>query len=79
MTLDLKGQVRPADQEFDFDAKRSLLGRVLLAIAKMRANAMLKRTLRPYRSGTSPPIPPYLRRDLGLPPDYERRSHWDHQ
>ncbi|HWA19145.1 MAG TPA: hypothetical protein VG757_09115 [Devosia sp.] len=33
----------------------------------------------PERTRGSPPVPNYLRRDVGLMPEEPRRTYWDHQ
>ena len=33
----------------------------------------------PERTRGSPPLPNYLRRDVGLDPIDDRRKYWDHQ
>lgn len=80
MTLDLKGrtETRPV-HTYDSVRRRGLLGKLLLLVATIRARGLLNRTLRPYRHGKSPPIPPYLRQDLGLPPEMPSSKYWDHQ
>jgi len=46
----------------------------------MLANAQLARAARRYKSRGSPPVPPHLRRDLGLMPEVmEPTSHWDYR
>lgn len=47
-----------------------LVGRLRLFIARRRADAMLRRVLRPYRRGSAAPLSPHLLRDIGLPPDF---------
>ena len=80
MTLDLKGrtETRPV-HSYDSIRRRGLLGKLLLLVATIRTRGLLNRTLRPYRRGKSPPIPPYLRQDLGLPPEPPRANYWDHR
>lgn len=46
------------------------IGRIRLFIARRRADAMLRRVLRPYRRGSAAPLSPHLLRDIGLPPDF---------
>ena len=51
---------------------RGILERLRLALAIHAANRRLRRASRRYRSGNSPPVPSWLREDLGLPPEH----HW---
>ena len=55
----------------DFDiGQLGLVGRLRLFIARRRADAMLRKVLRPYRQGSAAPLSPHLLRDIGLPPDF---------
>ena len=55
-------------------------GAVVSAVVTMLANAQLARAARRYKSRGSPPVPPHLRRDLGLMPEVmELRSHWEYR
>lgn len=82
MSLDLRSRdtARP-----DRISAFSVWGRVryfiVAAGASLEARRMLARVIRPYKSRGSPPIPPHILRDIGLPETYyeDRRSHWDHQ
>lgn len=47
-----------------------LVGRLRLFIARRRADAMLRRLLKPRSVGRIADLPPYLRKDIGLPPDF---------
>ena len=47
-----------------------LVGRLRLFFARRRADAMLRKVLRPYRQGSAAPLSPHLLRDIGLPPDF---------
>ena len=80
MTLDLKGRAETRPVHF-YDARqpKGVFGKLLLLVATLRARALLRRTLRPVRRGKSPPIPPNLRQDLGLPPETPGSKYWDHQ
>ena len=55
--------------EFDI-GQIGLIGRIRLFIARRRADAMLRRALRPYRRGSAAPLSPHLLKDIGLPPDF---------
>ena len=46
-----------------------IAGAVISAVVTMLANAQLARASKRHRSRGSPPVPAYLRRDLGLPDD----------
>ena len=48
---------------------KSVLGRLVSAILSQW----------PERTRGSPPLPNYLRRDVGLDPIVHRRDYWDHQ
>lgn len=61
----------------EFDGRYGPIGRLQLFVLKLRANAMLRRTLRPKRgSFSSAAIPAYLRQDIGLPPEMSKFDHW---
>lgn len=47
-----------------------LFARLRLYFARRRADAMLRRVLRPYRQGSAAPLSPHLLKDIGLPPDF---------
>jgi uncharacterized protein YjiS (DUF1127 family) len=55
--------------EFDI-GQLGLIGRIRLFIARRRADAMLRRVLRPYRRGSAAPLSQHLLKDIGLPPDF---------
>ena len=44
--------------------------RLRLFMARRRADAMLRKALRPYRQGSAAPLSPHLLKDIGLPPDF---------
>jgi len=50
--------------------RRTLFGRVRLFFDRRRADAMLRRTIRPFRLGSTAPLTPHLLKDIGLPPDF---------
>jgi hypothetical protein len=54
----------------DLDEGRDVLSRLLLYIAKRRANALLRRALRPHPIGRAASLSPHLLKDIGLPPDF---------
>ena len=56
----------------DFEIRRGIVGAVKLYFARRRADALLRRTLRPYRAGSAAQLSPHLLRDIGLPPDFPR-------
>ena len=59
---------------------RGIFERLRLALATHAANRRLRRASRRYRSGNSPPVPNWLREDLGLPPEYpwpQLRNWWE--
>ena len=49
--------------------ERGIVGRLVSAILSQW----------PERTRGSPPVPSYLRRDVGLWPIEPRRNYWDHQ
>lgn len=49
--------------------ERTIVGRLLSAL----------RAHWPERARGSPPLPNYLRRDIGLMPQEPSRKYWDHQ
>jgi len=56
--------------EFAFERRLGLLDRLRLFILRRRADAMLRRTLRPFRTGSAAQLTPHLLKDIGLPPDF---------
>lgn len=56
----------------EHEIRRGLLALVRLYLLRRRANALLRRTLRPYRAGSAAQLSPHLLRDIGLPPDIGR-------
>lgn len=54
----------------NFEVRRGIIDVVKLYFARRRANALLRRTLRPYRTGSAAQLSPHLLRDIGLPPDF---------
>ena len=48
---------------------RNVVGRLMSAVLSQW----------PERTRGSPPVPNYLRRDVGLDPIEPSRKHWDHQ
>lgn len=53
-----------------FEIRRGIVGTVKLYFARRRADALLRRTLRPYRTGSAAQLSPHLLKDIGLPPDF---------
>ena len=55
----------------DSEVKRQLglFGRLRLFFARRRADAMLRRVLKPYRVSSAAQLSPHLLKDIGLPPD----------
>ena len=49
-----------------------IAGAVISAVVTMLANAQLARASKRHRSRGSPPVPSYLRHDLGLRPEHEQ-------
>ena len=49
------------------ERRRGLIERLRLFILRRQADALLKRTLRPMPIGRAADLPPWLRRDIGLP------------
>lgn len=71
MNLTLKDRVALKVRETsDLEAGRDVFGRLLVFFAKRRANALLKRTLRPFPAARAASLSPHLRKDIGLPPDF---------
>jgi hypothetical protein len=62
---------RQIAHRLDQEVKRQLglIGRIRLYLARRRADAMLRRVLRPYRAGSAHQLSPHLLKDIGLPPD----------
>ncbi len=60
---------------------RRLGGWLDAIIGTLHARRLLKRAIGRPRVRGAPPLPPHLRRDIGLPPDADLggRSFWDHQ
>jgi hypothetical protein len=82
MTLDLVPQTESATRQ---PRRRSLWVRAVaswhFATGSLAARRLLVKTLRPYRTRGSPPLPAHLLRDIGLPEDFQQSSpkYWDHQ
>jgi hypothetical protein len=53
--------------ESEDERRFGLFERLRLFVLRRQANAMLRRTLRPVPIGRASDLPPYLRRDIGLP------------
>lgn len=53
--------------ESEDERRRGLIERLRLFILRRQADALLKRTLRPVPIGRASDLPPWLRRDIGLP------------
>ena len=49
-------------------ARQGIVASLVSALVALTANRRLRRASRRYRSGNSPPVPDYLREDVGLPP-----------
>jgi len=78
MTLEVKDRIRPHHLRVA-PPRVGLVQRMFAVIATIQANRQLARAARRYKSRGSPPIPPYLRHDLGLPPESEQIGHWDYR
>ncbi len=59
---------RAPDIEY-VEPQPGLIARLHLFIQQRRANALLRRTLRPRRAGNAAQLSPHLLKDIGLPPD----------
>ncbi|MDB5539075.1 MAG: hypothetical protein JWQ89_802 [Devosia sp.] len=71
MITTVKDRVAPNLRETsDLEAERGIFGRLLLFIAKRRADTLLRRALRPRPIGRAASLPPHLLKDIGLPPDF---------
>jgi len=70
MTTIILDERRVRKRALDYDGDYGFVGRLRLWLLKRKANAMLRRTLKPrHRYYSAASIPPYLRQDIGLPPD----------
>lgn len=54
------------------EIRRGLFAHVRLYLLRRKADALLRRALKPYRAGSAAQLTPHLLRDIGLPPDFER-------
>lgn len=80
MTLDLSTRAPAHSNRAESPSHVGVAGALVSAVVTMLANAQLARAARRYKSRGSPPVPAFLRRDLGLMPEVlEPRSHWDYR
>jgi len=80
MTLELDARAPARPNRALVRTHTGIAGALLSAVVTTLANAQLARAARRYRSRGSPPVPPHLRRDLGLMPEVlEPRNHWDYR
>ena len=80
MTLELQTRAPARINRAPAHIHTGVAGAVVSAVVTMLANAQLARAARRYQSRGSPPVPPHLRRDLGLMPEVmEPKSHWDYR
>jgi hypothetical protein len=80
MTLELRTRESTRYSRVQPHTHVGVAGALVSAAATMLANAQLARAARRYKSRGSPPVPPHLRRDLGLMPEVmEPKSHWDYR
>ncbi len=80
MTLELQTRAPARMNRAQAHTHVGVAGAVVSAVVTMLANAQLARAARRYKSRGSPPVPPHLRRDLGLMPEVmEPISHWDYR
>jgi len=56
--------------------RKGILASLLSAVAAFLANLRLRRASRRYRSGKAPPVPEWLREDIGLEPLPPRLPDW---
>lgn len=56
-----------------------LVTALVSAVVAIRARRQLARLVKSRKPRGSPPLPAYLRQDIGLPPDEPGRNYWDHQ
>lgn len=76
MTLELEAR---ASAPFHVSHTR-VAGALVSAVVTTLASLQTARATRRYRSRGSPPLPSWLRRDVGLVPEVlEPKSHWDYR
>lgn len=51
------------------EPRLGLVARLQLFILRRRADALLRKTLRPHRAVSAAGLSPHLLKDIGLPPD----------
>jgi hypothetical protein len=79
MTLDLRTHESVTHTHAPMETRTSLGERLVSAFLSIGANARLQRAARRHRSRGSPPVPAWLRQDLGLPEIIEPEPyHWHH-
>ncbi len=80
MTLELEITAPARSNPAPLHIHAGIAGALVSAVVTTLANAQLARAARRYSSRGSPPVPSYLRRDLGLMPEVlEPRNHWDYR
>jgi hypothetical protein len=56
--------------------RKGIVASLVAAVVTLGANRRLSRASRRYRSGNSPPVPDYLRQDIGLSPLPPKLPDW---
>ncbi|MDB5539076.1 MAG: hypothetical protein JWQ89_803 [Devosia sp.] len=80
MTLELETRAPAHSHRAFVRSHAGVAGALVSAVVTMLADAQLARAARRYKSRGSPPVPSYLRRDLGLMPEVmEPKSYWDYR
>lgn len=80
MTLDLDTRAPARSARALRHTHVGVAGALVSAVVTMLADAQLARAARRYKSRGSPPVPSFLRRDLGLMPEVlEPKNHWDYR
>lgn len=78
MSVQIKDRPLPTDVTLRVPVYRrqGIIASLVAAIAAFAANRRLRRAARRHRSGAAPPVPDWLREDLGLPPLPPRLPEW---
>jgi hypothetical protein len=79
MTLELDVRASARVHRAPAHTHVGIAGALVSVVVTTLANAQLARAARRHKSRGSPPVPGFLRRDLGLMPEVlEPKSHWDY-
>ena len=81
MTFEINpdGKTRPSLVPMVRGDRIGLFDRLTAAVRALLPTSNRARPKRRHRSRGSPPLPDWLRRDIGMPPYDEPKRFWDHE